>query len=78
MPGVRPFFVNGAYAHPRGSPHRRMTWDEVSALFKDTVAEALPAPALDRVLDLVAGLDRDTHPRDITATFVAAPGWLDK
>ena len=78
MPGVRPFFVNGAYAHPRGSPHRRMTWDEVSALFKDTVAEALPAPALDRVLDLVAGLDRDTHPRDITAAFVAAPGWLDK
>ncbi len=63
--------------HPRGSPHRRMTWDELSALFKDTVADALPAATLNRVLDLVAGLDRDTQPREIMGAFVAAPGWLE-
>ena len=27
-------------AHPRGSPHRRMTWDELSALFIDSVGDA--------------------------------------
>lgn len=64
--------------HPRGSPHRRMTWDELSALFKDTVADALPAATLNRVLDLVAGLDRDTQPREIMGAFVAAPGWLER
>ena len=64
-------------AHPRGSPHRVMSWDEVSALFKDTVADALSPQALARVLDLVARLDRDSRPRDITSAFVAAPGWLD-
>jgi len=63
--------------HPRGSPHRRMTWDELSALFKDTVADALPAATLNRLLDLVAGLDRDTQPREIMGAFVAAPGWLE-
>jgi 2-methylcitrate dehydratase PrpD len=64
--------------HPRGSPHRRMTWDELSALFKDTVANALPADAPAKVLSLVAGLDRNTRPREITAVFVAVPGWLDR
>jgi 2-methylcitrate dehydratase PrpD len=64
-------------AHPRGSPHRRMSWDELSALFKDSVADALSEPALAKVLDLVAGLDRDSNVRDITATFVAQPGWMD-
>ena len=63
--------------HPRGSPHRRMTWDELSALFKDTVADALPAAALTKVLGLVAALDSDSRPREITATFVAPPAWLD-
>ncbi len=64
--------------HPRGSPHRRMTWDELSALFRDTVAEALPPQVLTEVLRLVAGLDREARPRDIMAKFVAAPGWLDR
>ena len=64
--------------HPRGSPHRRMTWDELSALFRDTVADALPAATLSKVLDLVAGLDRDSQPREIMAAFVAAPGWLER
>jgi len=63
--------------HPRGSPHCRMSWDDLSALFKDSVADALTATSLSRVLDLVARLDRGTRPRDITAAFVAAPGWLD-
>ena len=63
-------------AHPRGSPHRRMTWDELSALFKDTVADALPAATLTKVLDLVEALDRDSSPREIMTTYVAAPGWL--
>jgi 2-methylcitrate dehydratase PrpD len=63
-------------AHPRGSPHRRMSWDELSALFRDTVADALPAATLATVLDQVAALDRDARPRAIMAAFVAAPGWL--
>ncbi len=65
-------------AHPRGSPHRRMSWDELSALFKDTVADAMPAETLAHVLNRVAGLDRNTSPREITAAFVAAPGWLER
>jgi 2-methylcitrate dehydratase PrpD len=65
-------------AHPRGSPHRVMYWDELSALFKDTVADALPDAGLEKVLDLVAGLDRDTRPREIMQTFVAVPGWLER
>ena len=65
-------------AHPRGSPHRRMTWDELSALFRDTVADVLPAQVPDKVLDLVVGLDRNTRPREITAAFVAIPGWLER
>ena len=65
-------------AHPRGSPHRRMSWDELSALFKDTVADAMPAATLTAVLDLVAALDRDSSPREITSAFVAAPGWLER
>jgi 2-methylcitrate dehydratase PrpD len=63
-------------AHPRGSPHRRMSWDELSALFRDTVADALPAATLATVLDQVAALDRDARPRAIMAAFVATPGWL--
>ena len=65
-------------AHPRGSPHRRMTWDELSVLFKDTVADALPAATLNTVLKLVAGLDGDAQPREIMAAFVAAPGWMER
>ncbi len=64
--------------HPRGSPHRRMRWDELSALFKDTVADALSASALDKVLNLVAGLDRDARPRELLSAFVAAPGWMER
>ena len=64
--------------HPRGSPHRRMTWDELSALFKDTVADALTPASLAKVLDLVAALDRDTRPREIVRSFVAVPGWLER
>jgi 2-methylcitrate dehydratase PrpD len=65
-------------AHPRGSPHRRMSWDELSALFKDTVADALTPASLAKVLDLVAALDRDTRPREIVRSFVAVPGWLER
>ena len=64
--------------HPRGSPHRRMSWDELSALFKDTVADALPAATLTKVLNLVAALDCDARPREIMTAFIAAPGWLER
>ena len=64
-------------AHPRGSPHRRMSWDELSALFRDTVAEALPADRLRDVLDLVAGLDEGASPRQMISRFVAHPDWVD-
>jgi hypothetical protein len=52
-----------------------MNWNELSALFKDAVADALPAERLSKVLELVAALDRGTRVRDITAAFAAAPGW---
>ncbi|MND07398.1 hypothetical protein D3C83_293350 [compost metagenome] len=55
-----------------------MNWDELSALFKDTVADALAPEAQARVLDLVDRLDRDARPREITAAFVAPKGWLDR
>jgi 2-methylcitrate dehydratase PrpD len=64
--------------HPRGSPHRRMSWDELRALFEDTVADALSTQAMAKVADLVAGLDRNSRPREITTTFVAVPGWLER
>ncbi len=63
--------------HPRGSPHRRMAWDELRALFQDTVAAVLPAEPIRRVVDLVAALDATSTARDITAAFVAEPGWLE-
>lgn len=63
-------------AHPRGSPHRRMSWEEISALFRDTVGDAMPAATLSNVLDLVARLDRDARPREIMAAYVATPAWL--
>ena len=58
--------------HPRGSPHRPMSWDEIAALFRDTVADDLPARSIDRVLEVVASLDGKTKARDITAAFQAA------
>jgi len=67
--------------HPRGSPHRRMSWDELSALFRDTVADAFPEAVLAKVLDLVArmdGNDDNARPRDIMAAYVAVPGWLER
>lgn len=65
-------------AHPRGSPHRRMSWEELSALFRDTVADALPEETLKEILHLVAGLDQGTRPRDIMARFIAPPEWLER
>jgi 2-methylcitrate dehydratase PrpD len=63
--------------HPRGSPHRRMRWDELSALFRDTVTDALPADRIDEVLDRVAGLDTCSSARSLVRCFVAKPGWVD-
>jgi 2-methylcitrate dehydratase PrpD len=58
--------------HPRGSPHRPMAWDEISALFRDTVASTLPEPSIAKVIALVAGLDGKSTAREITAAFVAS------
>ena len=60
--------------HPRGSPHRPMAWEEISRLFRDTVAGDLPEPSIRNIIDLVADLDRKSTVREITAAFVAAPG----
>ena len=65
-------------AHPRGSPHRRMSWDELSALFRATVADAVPEATLTKVLDLVIGLDRDATPRQIMTAYRAQAGWLSR
>lgn len=63
-------------AHPRGSPHRRMAWPELVALFNDTVGDALPADRLDKVQKLVATLDQGSSVRELMNTFVATPAWL--
>ena len=57
--------------HPRGSPHRPMAWEDISALFRDTVASDLSEPSIGKVIGVVAGLDRESTARDITAAFVA-------
>ena len=64
-------------AHPRGSPHRSMSWQEISLLFKDTVNDALSANTQQKVIDLVASLDKGAHPRQIMRSFVASSGWYD-
>jgi 2-methylcitrate dehydratase PrpD len=64
--------------HPRGSPHRRMAWDELTALFNDTVGDALPADRREKVQALVAQLDRGSSVRELMREFVATPAWLAK
>lgn len=64
-------------AHPRGSPARRMAWDELSSLFTDTAGEALPAGQAARLADAIAGLDRNTRARELGALFIARPEWLE-
>lgn len=64
-------------AHPRGSPHRSMTWEELHALFEDSIGDALPASNRATVLDLVRALDRDASPRAIAAAFFAQAQWRD-
>jgi 2-methylcitrate dehydratase PrpD len=63
-------------AHPRGSPHRRMAWEELTALFSDTVGPALPADRLGKVQQLVAALDQGARVRELMAAFVAKPAWI--
>lgn len=58
--------------HPRGSPRRPMSWNDISALFRDTVAGDLPDAAISRTLDAVAGLDAGSTAREIAAAFVAS------
>lgn len=58
--------------HPRGSPRRPMSWSDISALFRDTVAGDLPDASIARTLDAVAGLDAGSMAREITAAFVAS------
>ena len=40
------------------------------------MADAMPAATLTKVLNLVAALDRDSSPREIMTTYIAAPDWL--
>ena len=64
--------------HPRGSPHRRMAWEELTALFCDTVGDALPPDRSQKVQTLVAGLDGGSSVRELMQNFVATPQWLAK
>jgi len=69
--------VTERVAHPRGSPHRRMSWEELSALFRDSVAAAMSSDRLNDVLQLVAAMDRDARPRQIIERYLARAGWID-
>ena len=55
-----------------------MSWDELSSLFKDSVADALPAATMTKVIDLVAALDGNARPRALVRAFSAAPDWLER
>jgi 2-methylcitrate dehydratase PrpD len=59
--------------HPRGSPHRPMAWDDITALFRDTVAGDLPDASIRKTIEVVAGLDSKSTAREVTAAFIA-PG----
>lgn len=59
--------------HPRGSPHRRVAWDELRSVFRDTVAGELDSESAEKVMNAVAALDAGARARDITASFVALP-----
>ena len=65
-------------AHPRGSPHRQMGWEELRALFDDTVSSFLAPPAIDEVVSLVRDLDGRATPRQITARFLAKKNALER
>jgi hypothetical protein len=52
-----------------------MDWEELHALFADTLGDTLPAASVNEVARLVAALDVDAKARAITAAFRAAPGW---
>ncbi len=64
--------VEAKVDHPRGSPHRPMAWDDITALFRDTVAGDLPDAAIRKTIEVVAGLDGKSTAREITAAFVAS------
>jgi 2-methylcitrate dehydratase PrpD len=68
--------LSAAVDHPRGSPHRRMSWGELRALFEDSIGGALTPEAVDEVVTLVQALDTASRPRAITAAFVAGEQWL--
>jgi len=64
---------------PRGSPERRMTWDDLRHLFTDAVGEVLTEGAAPRIVSLVDGLDRADQEgtvRRIIAAYQATPQWL--
>jgi 2-methylcitrate dehydratase PrpD len=63
--------------HPRGSPHRRMSWEELRALFEDSITGALTPERVSEVTRLVEALDTTARPRAITAAFVAGERWLE-
>ncbi len=58
-------------AHPRGSPKRRMSLDELRALFRDTAAALLPDEKIASVMDLVANLDRVDRAEELVAAFTS-------
>ncbi len=64
--------------HPRGSPARQMSWDELSALFTDAIGDALPQGQPARLSGLIADLDGQARPREIIAGFIADPKWLEE
>ncbi len=58
-------------AHPRGSPQRRMSMDEVRALFCDTAATLLPQGQIARVTELVANLEHAPLAEELIVAFTS-------
>ncbi|MGE5525780.1 MAG: MmgE/PrpD family protein [Rhodospirillaceae bacterium] len=62
--------------HPRGSPSRRMAWEELQSLFADSVGDAIDDERLQEVMQLVSALDTGVQVNAITKAYQARPGWV--
>jgi len=64
-------------AHPRGSPKRHVSWEELGASFQDAIGDVLPEDNIIKVRNLIENLDRESNLQEIISAFVAVPNRLE-
>ncbi|MBI1885907.1 MAG: MmgE/PrpD family protein [Chloroflexi bacterium] len=57
---------------PKGDPQRPLTWEELAAKFRDCARRALPAEAVERIVELVGGLEGVRDVRELASVITAA------